>query len=358
MAIRIGKRPLSMRIFQNTNTAYRWGLALWISGTAGAAYKSASIISPIANLVSKPNVVYHRQAPVGPLEAPDLCSQLLYGEPIFILKSREDWHLIESPTTLILDKHTLKPLTGWVHDSHIGQRITTSDHNSCIELICTAPLIPLFKKTQEAPQQFEQLFTLLYGTRLQGIKKDGTWWQIKLLDGRIAYAPAPCVITRNDLPQATPQLRAQIVRHARQFIGSPYCWGGTSAYDPSRRDQLTGFDCSGLIRSLYGTCNLLIPRNSRAQFFLARPKEPAQLEAGDLLFLAYPAGSTRIVHVMLYTGKDTFIESWMERLPNNILNVQPIHEVSTRVRLGKPLRDIKQGELCGYYSCFGGTFLG
>ena len=50
-------------------------------------------------------------------------------------------------------------------------------------------------------------------------------------------------------------LRAELVRTARRFIGVPYRWGG--------EDSRNGFDCSGLTMVCYRLNGLNLPRNSR-----------------------------------------------------------------------------------------------
>jgi cell wall-associated NlpC family hydrolase len=314
------------------------------------------INSPVANLLAQPNIHYTKMAPVSALDVPQLSSQLIYNEPVSLIKTQGNWALVTSPTTQVMIDQHLQPLRGWIEKNQLYPQApaATTAHT---ELICTAPLTPIFRKTGHNPHQLAHLFTVPYETRLYGIERESSWWRVSLLDGTTAYVPAPSITLSREVPTNNAQIRTQIVAHARQLLGSPYCWGGTSAYNPSCTDQLTGFDCSGLTERLYKACNILIPRNSRSQFLVARPKEPAALEAGDVLFLAYPAHSTRIVHVLLYTGNDTFIEAWMERLPDNIMNVQPLHEVATRDRFGKSIHEMAQGETCGYYTCFGGTFL-
>lgn len=320
-------------------------------GSSAAIAAHYRVATPVTNLLAIPGITYTQKAPAGPVDTPHLSSQLIYNEPITIIKSRNGWSLVEAPFHRVLEGSQLIPLRGWIDQGHIAPDMT----DTSLELICIKPLTPLFRKIAHNPDKFEQIATLPYESRLAGIQKESSWWKIYLVDKSIGYVPAPSVTQKTTY--TVDEIRKYVVDDARQFLGSPYCWGGTSAFNPSLTDQITGMDCSGLTHRVYKRCNILIPRNSRAQFFTVKPIPPAELQKGDLLFLAYPAGSNRIVHVMLYTGEDTFIESWMERISETILNVQPLHEISSTERLGKPIKEIQQGEVCGWYSCFGGSVL-
>jgi hypothetical protein len=95
-------------------------------------------------------------------------------------------------------------------------------------------------------------------------------------------------------------LRAELVRTARRFLGVPYRWGGT--------DQENGFDCSGLTMVCYRLNGLNLPRVSRNQFRAGRwvPKE--KLQKGDLVFFA-TNGGRQVSHVGMYIGGGRFIHA-------------------------------------------------
>ncbi len=95
-------------------------------------------------------------------------------------------------------------------------------------------------------------------------------------------------------------LREELVRTARRFLGVPYRWGGT--------DQENGFDCSGLTMVCYRLNGLNLPRVSRNQFRAGRWVPKANLQKGDLVFFATNGGQ-RVSHVGMYIGNDRFIHA-------------------------------------------------
>ncbi len=117
-------------------------------------------------------------------------------------------------------------------------------------------------------------------------------------------------------------LRDELVKTARRFIGIPYRWGGTTAED--------GFDCSGLTMVSYRLNGLNLPRVSRSQFNAGKWVSKAELRPGDLVFFA-TKGGTRVTHVGMYVGEGNFIHAprtgknvRIEKLSNQLLR-QNLH---------------------------------
>ena len=71
-------------------------------------------------------------------------------------------------------------------------------------------------------------------------------------------------------------LTREVVAFARDQLGVPYSWGGSS--------RATGFDCSGLVFAAYRSIGWKIPRSSWDQLRAGRPVRFAGLQPGDLLF--------------------------------------------------------------------------
>lgn len=95
-------------------------------------------------------------------------------------------------------------------------------------------------------------------------------------------------------------LREELVRTARRFLGTPYRWGGS--------DREEGFDCSGLTMTCYRLNGLNLPRISQNQFQSGKKVSRADLRLGDLVFFA-TNGGRKVSHVGIYIGDNRFIHA-------------------------------------------------
>lgn len=85
--------------------------------------------------------------------------------------------------------------------------------------------------------------------------------------------------------------RTAIVAYAKQFLGNPYVYGGTSLTN--------GADCSGFTQAIFGHFGISTGRSSRDQAAKARQISMDAIQPGDLLF--YASGDY-INHVAIYIG--------------------------------------------------------
>ncbi|GAB1815841.1 NlpC/P60 family peptidoglycan endopeptidase RipB [Mycobacterium sp. MUNTM1] len=100
-----------------------------------------------------------------------------------------------------------------------------------------------------------------------------------------------------------------VIRRMGSQMGVPYSWGGGSLEGPSKGvgdgANITGFDCSGLMRYGFAGVGVLIPRFSGDQYNAGRHIPPDQARRGDLIFYG-PGGSQ---HVTMYLGNGQMLEA-------------------------------------------------
>lgn len=110
--------------------------------------------------------------------------------------------------------------------------------------------------------------------------------------------PAPPPGSWRSVPAPQPSIGDDIAVRAISLLGKPYVWGG---------EDLTGFDCSGLVRFIYDQVGIPVPRTAAEQFSAAKPIDLAGLQPGDLLF--FRTQGKRISHVAIYTGEGRFVHA-------------------------------------------------
>lgn len=92
--------------------------------------------------------------------------------------------------------------------------------------------------------------------------------------------------------------RTAVVAYAKQFLGNPYVYGGTSLTD--------GADCSGFVQQVFKNFGISTGRSSRDQADKVREISQSELQPGDLLF--YASGNY-INHVAIYIGDGKVIHA-------------------------------------------------
>jgi len=96
---------------------------------------------------------------------------------------------------------------------------------------------------------------------------------------------------------------ADVVAYAKQFLGNPYVYGGSSLTH--------GTDCSGFTMSVYAHFGYSLNRSSYTQVYNGTAVDLGSVKPGDLIF--YKNGGSRISHVALYIGGGQIIHASTER---------------------------------------------
>ncbi len=92
-----------------------------------------------------------------------------------------------------------------------------------------------------------------------------------------------------------------IVNKAKQYLGVPYVWGGSS---PS------GFDCSGFTQYVMRACGYSINRTATAQLSNGTSVSYSNLQPGDLVFFERTYNTDAPAsHVGIYVGDGQFIHA-------------------------------------------------
>jgi gamma-D-glutamyl-L-lysine dipeptidyl-peptidase len=229
-----------------------------------------------------------------PAHSSEQISQLQLGWPVDVLEAAgNDWFRIRAPDRYI----------GYMHRQqlHIPNPCWNTGYKALQKVLVVAKNQVVYAR----PDLFSEPVCDLSAGALLGaypsmyIKEHPTGWlKVSTPGSQIGYVKEGGLEAMDKPIELAP---AQWLAIARQLLGVPYLWGGTTP---------RGLDCSGLIQHLaWLQAGHHIPRDASQQAQLGQhfPPDLAQLLSGDLLFFGdEPA---RITHVALYEGEGIYIHA-------------------------------------------------
>ncbi len=203
-----------------------------------------------------------------PSESSEMINQLLFGETFNILESYNSWLRIISINDTYEGWLDAK-LTNMVPDELAEKHISSKTSNV--------------------------LFLA---------KKNGSKYPIRLCPGSSIYGydngffiagnnSYQCI--DNPFSETLDNLNEEIIRVAKQFINSPYLWGGRSPY---------GIDCSGFSQIVYKIIGLNIPRDAGQQVKIGETVDFINMvQPGDLAFFDNNEDIITHVGIIIDNGK-------------------------------------------------------
>lgn len=181
---------------------------------------------------------------------------------------------------------------------------------------------------KEASTESEIVDVLGKNAKVTIVKDDGTWCKITYKNTE-GYAPKKYlsdekvevtsrssearnaeVTNIQEVPveetkkETTTSKTSELVKYAKQYLGSRYVYGGTT---PS------GFDCSGFVMYVYKQFGVSLPHSSSAQSKKGTKVEKANLQQGDIVFFSDYKTHKGIGHCGIYIGNNQFIHASTEK---------------------------------------------
>ena len=258
----------------------------------GVSYRDSIIVLPEASLGNKIwglATISVANMRTGPDHATELASQILMGTPVKILAKVDGWLQVQTPDQYI----------GWVDE--LGISLKTEAEMSAWkqskrivfnEMTGFALSAPGKKASHVSDLVLDDLFELV--SEVKG------YFQVRFPDGRTAFVKMYDCISYHEWTSRPVDLQS-ILSVAKQLLGVPYLWGGTSC---------KAVDCSGFTKTSYYSQGIILARDASQQArYGEHPdfKDHKNLQSGDLLFFGRTA--QRITHVGLYLDNEDYINA-------------------------------------------------
>ncbi len=228
----------------------------------------------------------------------ELATQAILGTGLKVLKIVGDFYLVQTPDAYI----------SWV--DHGG--VTLMAKNEYLKWVNSQKVIytkPFGYVYQNPKDDFNKLSDIVLGAQLVLLKDDGEYYEVQYPDNRRGYIKkSEAAYYNNWLEELNPSGELMEL-YAREFLGAPYLWGGTST---------KGMDCSGFTKTVFLMNGLIIPRDASQQIYAGKDVDPnlnfKELKKGDLLFFGKKATDStkqKVTHVAIWlgNGKGEFIHA-------------------------------------------------
>ena len=241
-------------------------------------------------------------------EEGSLCGKLPKNAGCEILEESDGWYKIKSGS-----------VTGYVKSEYL---LTGDDAwNKADEIkTMTATVDTETLYVREAMNTDCKIVALVSGDESLEVLEQQDGWAKVQVDSDQGYISLDYATVGYSLPKAESVTelkesnslsgtRVSIVEYAKQFLGNPYVWGGTSL--------TKGADCSGFTMSIYAHYGVSLPHSSSAQSQMGTRVSADEVKPGDLLF--YGSGN-HVNHVAMYIGGGKVIHASTERTGIKISN--------------------------------------
>lgn len=213
-------------------------------------------------------------------ETSEMTTQLLYGELIEIIEIQGNWIYVRN----LADNYK-----GWVDTKMIKQ----IDNEMFVYLNNSSPAIVRVPFIECVDEDSKEKFLLPGGSKLYVSN------QIKTINDSKTFT------YNSDGVHPVAELTGNsILKVARQYLSSPYLWGGKS---------VLGIDCSGFTQVVFSICGFALPRDADMQAtegvivdFLE------EVKAGDLAFFGNDDGEILHVGIMINSSQIIHASGWVK----------------------------------------------
>jgi len=252
--------------------------------SALGAVKWGIVKNSVANLRSSPG------------HSAELVSQALLGTPMNILKKDGGFYLVQTPDGYL----------GWVSSSSMQpvDELGLAQYREVNKVIYLYTQGFAYDTPREAASRVGDLVA---GSIIEVVGEQNGYYETRYPDGRIGYIKKVEAMPYAQWIGDVQITESSLVDTARDLMGVPYLWGGTST---------KGVDCSGFTKTVYFLNGVILPRDASQQVrtgvSVDEQGDFSRHAPGDLLFFGRAATDStreRVVHVGMWIGDGTYIHS-------------------------------------------------
>lgn len=227
-----------------------------------------------------------------PDHASELLNQMIMGESAELLKTEGDWHLVRLPDGYI----------GWLRSWYA--RESSRDDIALFMGRADARVEANVAYVRSSPgEEGLPVSDIVAGSRVEAGPPESGFRGVTLPGGRNGFMRDSEL---GGVGGGTTPSREGIISRAERYLGIPYIWGGTSP---------KGFDCSGLVKRVFGMEGIELPRDTDRQALEGDEIQIGEAEPGDLLFFGE---GEAVSHVAISLGGSRFLHAYGEVRINSL----------------------------------------
>lgn len=218
-------------------------------------------------------------------------TQSLYNDEVSIMETRGNMYRVAARDQYV--PYNAAGYPGWVPKSHIvGSTIDTSN--------CEIAIVTSKKATMYNLIDHKSYLEISYSTILPVLHKASGWLYVQAPNDEVKMLKAADVKSYKSYKEIPKPTANDIISEAKRYVGLPYLWAGISSW---------GYDCSGILYSVFREHGIIIPRDSFYQATKGTKVAKKDLKPGDLVFFAYNGGTGKVYHVGLYIGNGQMLHA-------------------------------------------------